>query len=91
MFICVDVILYPTSKKLGLQVHCIERVDSLVIVGLDLSYREYLISHCSVNLAARMYRRCALQVSKTVRVASPSGISSRPLSAEAMIAVWCRK
>jgi hypothetical protein len=35
---CVQEVL--TSKEIGLQVHLIERVDGLVIVGLDLTCRQ---------------------------------------------------
>lgn len=37
-------VLRPTSEKLWLQVHRIERVDSLVIVGLDLTCKIMLVS-----------------------------------------------
>jgi len=37
-----------TSQKLGLQVHAVEVVDSLIVVGLDLSLSEMVVSHwCS--------------------------------------------
>jgi hypothetical protein len=32
----------PTSEKLGLQAHVIEGIDSLIVVGLDLSCRAKL-------------------------------------------------
>jgi hypothetical protein len=53
--------LKHTSKELGLQVHGIERVDSLVIVGFDLTCKEgNLVSFCSSNsLPNGIVGRCA--------------------------------
>ena len=73
-----------TSQKLGLQVHCIERIDSLVIVRLDLTCASIFISLRSITFAARCQWRCA---PCGILHFLPSGISSSPLSVEAMIAV----
>ena len=39
--------LLTTTKKLRLEVHVIERVDGLVIVGLDLSCGKRTVSICA--------------------------------------------
>ena len=73
-----------TSQKLRLQVHGIERVDGLVIVGLDLTCENKVASAFILSALPHNQWRCA---SPGCSQFSPSGISSRPLSTEAMIAV----
>lgn len=79
------VFLERTSKKLGLQVHRVERIDGLVIVGLDLTWERNFHQHQIIDFCLTSREAvCSFAASSK---SSPSGISSRPLSAEAMIAV----
>ena len=78
-----DFIVKCTSKELGLQVHGIERVDGLVIVGFDLTCQKN-VSFCSYRVDSEVYGAvCLLWRRENL----PSGISSSPLSVEAMIAI----
>jgi len=49
-------VLY-TSKKLALKIHGVERIGDLIIVGLDLTYRERL----SVNVMTGFCCACSLR------------------------------
>jgi len=74
-----------TSQKLRLQVHGIEGINGLVIVGLDLT--------CQTKFQSSALALSALRTASggvnfwEFSQWSPSGIYSRPLSTEAMIAV----
>ena len=74
-----------TSQKLRLQVHGIEGIDGLVIVGLDLTWQRNFHQSSLVQLCGTP---CGGVLRREDSPCSPSGISSRPLSTEAMIAVW---
>lgn len=73
-----------TSQKLRLQVHGIEGINGLVIVRLDLP--------CQTKFHQLAFFQLCRTTSGGVNIPEfsqylPSGISSRPLSTEAMIAV----
>lgn len=76
----LETIGVDSTEELGLQVHGVEGVDGLIVVGLDLT---------CVGTTSQIppYRRSGRIMMRFVECHSPSGISSRPLSV-AMIAVW---
>jgi hypothetical protein len=78
------VLCFPkrTSKQLWLQVHGIEGVDRLVIVGFDLTCGTIKVSPDLLVAPCTETAVCASQRGRIL----PSGISSSPLSV-AMIAV----
>lgn len=65
-----------TTEELRLEVHRIERVDGLIVVGLDLSCCRVVSPSSTADHDLVSRKRGIL----------PSGISSRPLSVEAMFA-----
>jgi hypothetical protein len=67
-----------STEELGLEVHGIERVDGLIVVGLDLSCWSMLSAPIQPQIIAIQNRAEAFFL--------PSGISSRPLSVEAIFA-----
>lgn len=73
----LETVAIDTTEKLWLQVHGIEGVNGLVIVGLELSCCPF-VSPCP-----NLILRCDVKD----RMILPSGISSRPLSVEAIFAI----
>ena len=88
----LETISVDAAEQLWLQVHVVEGVDGLIVVGLDLAC-EWLVRWCFTIFASPASTAalcclpaCSLSLSQCKKdYHSPSGTSSRPLSA--MIAV----
>jgi hypothetical protein len=79
-----------TAEELSLQVHVVEGVGGLIVVGLDLACQLLVCGRSLFALRLRALSACRKNCRRAAQILhrhSPSATSSRPLSAMIAVAV----